>query len=112
MKKKLLGLLVISMLLLLAIQPAFAGSRTYSHGMEDYRCMGSISSTTTESSMRIKMSVSFYDGGTGWFYDEGNFNQPFFKLRSSSVRFRHGQSYCNYYVNGSNTHNSIAPWVF
>lgn len=62
MKKKLLGFLVISMLLLLAIQPAFAGSRTYSHGMEDYRCMGSISSTTTESSMRIKMSVSFLMG--------------------------------------------------
>lgn len=113
LKKTVLTVMIVMVIISITIVSASAyGSLILSHGNEGTRAMGSISSSVPEYSMRIQMTITFTDGGTGYLLDEGNYGKTYFKVLSPSLLGRTGNSYCVYYVNGPEVHRSYAPFPF
>jgi len=113
-KKKIVGLLLGTSLLLGTAFTSFAGSLTFSHGNypANLQVGGKMSSTTNESLMRIDTNVRFSSTGSGTQYRGSDYKNKKSAQNLVSVGNTKGQSFCYYYVNGKEKHRSTAWYSF
>lgn len=113
--KKLLSIILLVSVLIVSSFSVFAtsGTVTYTHGNNPSlrKAFGKISSYQPENSLRISITIS-YSNGQGGYTTESSVANLTQHTHYSNVLRGSGDSYCRYYINGVNTHNSTAPFPF